>query len=285
VKRIAVVLSVVFVLLFAAITLFKGRSSEDVAQTEPASPETTDRELVMEFWQAYRTATQYRTAGSIQEAAAEYGRALELNPDHEDALYYAGSMHFELGQFHEAEEAWRHLTQVNPGGSRGYSRLGDLYFCFEQRDFFDPASAQELFERALEINSEETGPLLRLGQIALVRGDAKRAAEYLDAVTASNFKSVPAYFFKGHLAWRSGDFAEAERQFRLATLHDQPVEPVEGVLSEGDTRSGKAILAAMGQCQSFNAFAAGLPDPDDPDLQSKMRQRYSELTAFLERSR
>jgi tetratricopeptide (TPR) repeat protein len=285
VKRVVIAITAVFILLFVTITVLKNRSSERVAQPELASQQTVDRERVQDFWQLYRGATEHRTAGRTRKAVTEYGRALELNPDHEDALYYSGSMYFELGEFREAEQVWQRLTEVNPGGSRAFSRLGDLYFCFEQADFFDLEAAYEVIERALNINSEETGPLLRLGQIALVRGDANTALQYFDAVTATNFRSVPAYFFKGYIDWSSGDISKAEEQFRLAAEHFKPAEPVQGVLSEGDTRSGKAILAEAGQCQSFQAHATNLPDPDDPNLRSRMEDRYRELATFLQRAR
>ena len=283
-KRIALAVSAVFILLFAGITLFKGRSSETTG-AGPATQDAADRERITEFWQRYRSATQHRTAGDLEQAAAEYGRALELNPDHEDALYYSGSTLFELGRFREAEEAWRHLIKVNPGANRGFSRLGDLYFCFEQVDFFDLAAAQQMFQQAAELNVQETGPLLRLGEIALVRGDKDRAVESLNAVSAANFKSVPAYFFKGYLAWRDGDLVEAEQQFRRAVGYYHSADSARSVPSEGDTKGGNAILAETRQCQSFHNFAADLPGPDDPDLTRKMQQRYRELTAFLDRNR
>lgn len=284
-KRIVVAVSAAFVLLFVAITVFKGRSSDEADQARTATQDAADRERITEFWQVYRTATERRTAGNLPEAAAAYGRALKLNPDHEDALYYAGSTLFELGRFREAEDAWRHLVEVNPGANRGFSRLGDLYFCFERADLFDLDAAQQLFQQAAELNVQETGPLLRLGEIAVVRGETERAAEYLDAVAASNFKSVPAYFLKGYLAWQGGDLSEAEDQFRRAAEYDQPAESTQGVASEGDTEGGTAILAERGQCQSFYTFATDLPDPADPDLRSKMQRRYNDLTAFLQQHR
>lgn len=280
-KRTVLALTALFVSLFVIVTLLKDGSPDEATPFESQSLDAGDRDRIRRFWQSYRSATRHRTAGEIRQAALEYQRALELDATHEDALYYLGSMHFELGEFAKAEGAWQRLTRVDPTGSRGFSRLGDLYFCFEQDRFFDPDRAQEMFERALGINSEETGPLLRLGQIALVKGETSASMEYLEAVTATNFRSVAAYFFKGFLAWRDGDEHQAEQLFRLAAKHYEPAEPVQGVLSEGDTRSGKAILAKVGQCQSFHAHAADLPSPDDPQLRSLMNERYRQLDLFL----
>ena len=280
-KRTVIAMAAVFLLLFVAITVFKGRPARDVHQDEADTVDMAGREQIQQFWRLYRSATQHRTSGNTRQAVVEYRQALDLNPEHEDALYYLGSMYFELGEFREAEQAWLRLTRVAPTGSRGFSRLGSLYFCFEQDQYFDLAHAQRSFERALAINSEETGPLLHLGQIALVRGDDDQAAEYLDAVTATNFRSVPAYFFKGYIAWRGGHAAAAEELFRQAAQHQGPAQPVGGVLSEGDTRSGKAILAESGQCRAFQSHAENLPSPEDPNLRRVMSDRYRMLDTFL----
>ncbi|UCD24217.1 MAG: tetratricopeptide repeat protein [Gemmatimonadota bacterium] len=283
-KKVAIAVAAVLALLFVAITMIKGRSpttSDQLSETDSLA--TEDRAQIQQFWRYYRSATQHRTTGDLRRAAEGYQQALELNPEHEDALYYLGSMHFDLGEFRDAELAWQRLTEVAPTGSRGHSRLGSLYFCFEQDEYFDLAKAQLSFERALELNSEETGPLLYLGQIALVSGNDNRAVEYFDAVTATNFRSVPAYFFKGYIAWRGGDTTTAEELFRQAALHQGPAQPVEGVLSEGDTRSGAAILAESEQCKAFIVHAESLPGPDDPHLRSLMNDRYQQLDTFLGR--
>jgi tetratricopeptide (TPR) repeat protein len=242
---------------------------------------TAERQRVQGFWSAYRQATSDRVAGRISEAATQYRIALELNPEHRDALYYLGSVNFDLGEFAEAETVWIHLLEVDPQGSRGYARLGDLYMCFEQPSFFDLDNAKEVFLRSLEINRGETGPLLRLGELAVIRGDLDTALGYLDAVAATNFRSVPAFFFRGYVAWKRGQSTEALDHFREASLQAKPAESIAGAPTEGDTESGVAILAAKRQCQSFRAFTEGLPDPDDENLATEMTARYEAIEIFL----
>jgi len=281
VKRAIAVASAALALVLTIITLSKGRPAgvNDPAGTNAlAQPQ---RDSIQQFWQHYRAATQHRVAGQLREAAAEYTRALALNSEHRDALYYLGNVRFELGEFREAERAWLELASIDPPRSRVFQRLGDLYFCFEQDAFFDLTRARAAFSRALEINSEETGSLLRLGQLALVESQTDTALYYLDAVTATNYRSVPAYFFKGYIAWKRNQSQSAFEMFRTAARNYEPVKPIQGVSSEGDTESGKAILAHTSQCQSFQSYAEDLPDPEDPDLQSLMDERYGKLDEFL----
>jgi Tfp pilus assembly protein PilF len=94
--------------------------------------------------------------------------------------------------------------------------LGSLYACLELAEFFDLDAAEAEFRRALEINTEETGPLVQLGQIALLRGDMTKALGFFEAVIGSNYTSVDAYFFKGYIAWKGGETQRAHESFARA---------------------------------------------------------------------
>jgi tetratricopeptide (TPR) repeat protein len=281
VKRAAVALSIALALLFSVVAISKDRPTKTVDLADTSVLTQARRDSIQQFWRHYRTATQHRVSGQLRQAAAEYAQALALNSEHRDALYYLGNVRFELGEFREAERAWLQLASIDPPRSRVFQRLGDLYSCVEQDEFFDPTQARAAFSRALEINSEETGPLLRLGQLALVEDQSDTALHYLDAVTATNDRSVPAFFFKGYIAWRRGQPDIAVEMFRTAARNHKPTEPTEGASKEGDTESGKAILAKTTQCQSLQSYAEDLPDPEDPDLHRLMDERYRKLAEFL----
>lgn len=281
-RRIGVSFVAVFLLLFVAISLSKLRSPESDLEEETAQLSAGERERVLRFWEIYREATEHRTAGRIEEAAEAYVRSLELNDTHEDALYYLGNMRVELGQFGAAERAWRRLLAVNPASARAHSRLGVLYSCLERPELIDLQKAEAEFKRAFELNKEETGPLLRLGQIALVRGDLETALHYLDAVIGSNYSSVEAHFLKGYVVWKQGDHREASELFAQALRYARPAEPVEGVLGEGDTQTGsKKTTATSSNCRTMEAFTDDLTEFDDADLVKEAELRYRELDRSL----
>ena len=66
---------------------------------------------VRQFWIHYRRATDLRIGGQTAQSLAEYERALEFDPDHEDALYYRGNVALERG----------------PHSARAHGQLGALY--------------------------------------------------------------------------------------------------------------------------------------------------------------
>ena len=238
-KIIFIFISVLFV-LFVTITLLKSPSSPVNSESDDSEKMLVEKEKIQRFWVNYRQATEHRIAGRKKKAAVDYQRALMLNDQHEDALYYLGNIYLDLGDIEGAEKVWKRLVQINPNSARTYFQLGDLYLIIEQNTLFNIQLAEVEFQRALEINKEETAPLLRLGQIALIHSNLSDARSLFEAVTASNFKSVEAYFLDGYIAWKKGDKQKALNLLVQAAEASRPVEPTHGVLGEGDTKSGNA---------------------------------------------
>jgi enediyne biosynthesis protein E4 len=239
----------------------------------------TARERIRDFWALYREATLQRTARQTQAAAETYSRALALNPDHEDVLYYFGSMRFALGDFAAAEGAWRRLIARNPSSARTHSQLGSLFLCLDANAPFQLDSAETHLRRAYEINKEETGPLLHLGEAALVRGDLVTAGRYFNEVLGSHAKSAEAHFYAGYIAWKGGDTAGAREAFRLAVAASAARPPAAGVPGEGDTKSGSTPMHAERlRCNQLAALTDGLRGAD---VGREMTVRYHTLDGLL----
>jgi tetratricopeptide (TPR) repeat protein len=214
---------------------------------------------IPEFWSLYREATNARSEGRFAAARDAYRQALALNDRHEDVLYYLGNMEFELGNFRAAEIAWRRLAEINSASARAHSRLGDLYACPDAGAPWDLRRAEAEYARASALNREETGPLLRLGEVALLQGDLKGAAQHFTAVIATHPRSVEAHYLKGYVAWKRGDkaaagaaYRDAEAFTRAALAAAPPAVP-----SEGDTKHGTTPLVVHpARCQLFGSDLA-----------------------------
>lgn len=283
-KRVFFIILSLLLVLFVAITLLKHRSSEVNSENSGVEKTITEKKKIQRFWEIYRQATEHRIAGNYQEAAEEYSRALRLNNRHEDTLYYLGNMYLELGEFREAEKAWKRLVQINPNSARAHFQLGILYLNFEQKEFFNIKSAEVEFKRALEINKEETGPLLRLGQIALIRGDLPEAQHYFNAVIGSNYRSVEAHFLNGYITWKTGNSRKALSLLEKAVKYSRPLEPVKGILSEGDTKQGRSS-GMPNRYPIFQNHLRDLSELDESILPQQMDVRYQKLESLLNRIR
>jgi tetratricopeptide (TPR) repeat protein len=193
---------------------------------------------------------------------------------------------FDLGRPAEAERAWRRLVEVDPSNARGHAQLGVLYSCVGEPAFLDLERAAAEFERSLEINREETGPLLHLGEIALLQGDLAQARSWFDKVVGSNFSSVEALFYQGYLAWRAGASDRAARLLGTAAGHARPVEPPKGVPGEGDTRTGRGpMVSDPARCRPMRAAAGGLAALDPDTVTRRVGPIYREFDAVLEDAR
>lgn len=278
-KKFVLVSLVVFSALFAAITMRKNKSAKTEQNLKDSTYTTLEKEKVVQFWERYRKATDYRMNEQWEQAADSYRQALDLNDRHEDALYYLGNMYLELSRYREAEVCWHKLVQVNPKNSRAFLQLGTLYLSSET--FFDIDKAESACREALNINKEETGPLLLFGEVKLIRGRLDDAASDFAAVTASNFKSTEAYFLGGYVAWKKGDRKKARDMFVQAVKHSKPLDNSPGkVLGEGDTKKGKGFGSITSK-SVFRTFMTNLSDvhPDRPD--EALKKAYNSLDVFL----
>ena len=268
------------------VRLVEGESRRNDAALDAAQDTMGARAGIREFWMIYRGATGDRMAGRIGAARDAYRQALELNPRHEDALYYLGNMELELGHYDSAHAAWTRLVQLNPGSARTHSRLGDLYACMDPGAPRDLAKAEAEFRRALELNREETGPPLRLAEIALMRGNLAGAISRLDAVIGSHSRSVEAHFLKGYVAWKQTQPASAAARFREAVALARSAPPIQAVSGEGDTKRGLApAIARTSRCQLFDAQIERLSNVDSASLATQMNELYRQLDSRLARSR
>lgn len=215
--------------------------AERTAGSAPAQA-TSDRQSTVDFWAAYREATTRRLANDLRGASRAYTAALALRPDHEDALYYGGSILAGLGQWEQADSLWRQLVRVNPRSSRGLTQLGSMRLCGDDRIRLDPEGAYRYFEAAHQINPVETGTMTRLGYAALAWGDLPLATEWFDRVLASDPGSVPARVWR---RYASGN----ETTAGTGTAPEQAT----GLSGEGDTKEGGALLGSRAGCPRFDS--------------------------------
>ena len=216
----------------------------------------SERDRVQAFWDVYRQATAERVAGQTQSAADTYARALSLNPDHEDALYYYGSLRFARGEFDEALRAWRHLATVDPNSGRTHSQLGTLFMCLDRGAPYDLDSAEAHLRLADRINREQTAPRLHLGEVALVRGDLAAARGFFDEVLRTNAQSRQALFYEGYIAWRNDDAAGARAAYGKSAVASDATPNVGGVVGEGDTKSGSALGQQHDRCDELRVASS-----------------------------
>ena len=271
------------------ILIVEGEATATTSTPKPAArlsssaATAAERERIQQFWTLYRDATGQRIGRQTQRAAETYTRALELNPDHEDALYYVGSMRLELADYGGAARAWRRLLEVNPSSARTHSQLGALYQCLDREAPLQLDSAERHLRLAHELNKEENGPLLHLGEVALLRGDPVSARRYFAAVLVTDTGNATAHFYTGYLAFKANNSSLAREKLRRSAAAPVPPSRVTGALSEGDTKLGNAPLRRDGErCNQLRALSERTRAPD---VVRDAGSSYRELDGLLSAAR
>lgn len=88
-------------------------------------------------------------AGRYEDALEEYGRAIELQPEFEEAWLWRGFIQLKLGRPQEARDSWRRVLEIQAGrvpAAEGLVHLADG----------DNARALELFEQARQSSPDPT---------------------------------------------------------------------------------------------------------------------------------
>jgi|GEM_PF-177015 len=252
------------------------RGTSPAAAPNPGpDPETdaahlTDRERLARFWHLERAGMDaIKTAHDPKKAESYFRQALALNPNHEDAHYYLAAALTAQGRTDEALEHLKRLTEIDPQSHRGFKRWGTLR-ALTARGPEDLDAAARALERSHELNKEETGSLLVLGEIDLLRGDLTRARQHLQWATTTNTRAAGGQFLLGYIDWKQGNIEAARQRLHQAREALGPDWTPQGTTSEGDTE--ETMHEEESPLGRFVRIWDGKADPD---------MAYAELDAFL----
>jgi tetratricopeptide (TPR) repeat protein len=230
VKRSLLLVAASLLALFAIATALRRRGAEG----DKAASSSEGAERIRRFWKVYQQGAEARTGGDYESAASLFREALEIDPEHEDSLFYLAISLEESGRYLEAAEVLRRLTTVNPESGRGWSQLGSLLARRAPGNVPDAEAATIAFLRAEKINREHSGPFLSRGALALDVGSLSEASRLFRI--ASDMSSPEGAFLAGLVAFREKKDDEAV-QFFTRVLESSAREKAitgRGVTSEGD---------------------------------------------------
>ena len=251
--------------------LFMVRTSAPPPPPEEAVSVHDDasRRAVVTFWERYRSGMRARRGGDWELAVEEFSRALEVQPEHEDSLYYLGNALFELGHYEQAVSSWRLLLVVNPMASRAHVQLGQLLSCPDVLSMFDLEGARGEMEQAVALNPEDSGRLGRLGEVELAIGNRDRAGELFAHVRQMNPRATSAHYLGAYLEWQGGDHELARELLEIARTSQAITRVTETPLLEGDIRpedEGKQIEQSLSGRRLFAPLLQQLKEQDEADM-------------------
>ncbi|NIM60142.1 MAG: tetratricopeptide repeat protein [Acidobacteria bacterium] len=223
------------------VTGLTGRSIWEIREGEPeprllAAPRPPlTREQVSEFWNVQRAAVHAMKAEEDLVTAIDlFHRALEIDPTHEDSIYYLGNCLAERGELDAALRRFEALMRLNRSSHRAFKRWGTLR-AMSATSSVALKEAEEALARAVEINPEATGARMVLAETKIVQGDLEAARQSLRWIHGTNPSAGDALFLLAYLDWRQGDSRGARDLLRRAAETGEDWRP-EGAAAEGDVK-------------------------------------------------
>ncbi len=274
------------------LALLAGCGGESTPHAVPSAPAVREqlsderKAAVRQFWTHYRRATDLRVNGHTAQALEAYEQALSFDPRHEDALYYLGNVSLESGQFEKAQRSWRQLVEINSHSARAHGQLGALYAAGIPGAPFDLDVAETEIMRAHTLNREESGPLEKLGEIAVLKGNHSLARQRLGEAQQINHRSPGARYLIGYLDWLASDMASAREHLQAAIELSSGASYSESASSEGNTSKGSRPLLEGGlrYTAALPAQWARLRDWSGPVTQASVSAEYERLQALIART-
>jgi tetratricopeptide (TPR) repeat protein len=257
------------VLLGAGALLLLTRAPAPEPEIEESVYDTEARQAIVMFWEHYRTGMKARRGGNWQLAVEEFSTALELQPGHEDSLYYLGNALFELGEYERAASSWRLLLLENSMASRAHVQLGQISSCPDVTGMFDLDVARAELERAVALNPEASGPLGRLGEVELALGHRDRAGELFAHVRQMNPRSASAHYLGAYLSWKDSDEQRANEYAEKARLALNVSRVTDTPVLEGDIRpedEGKQVDQTLSSRRLFAPLLQRLGELEEIDM-------------------
>ena len=126
----------------------------------------------------------YLQSGEKDKALSIYKKVIANDPKNIQALSSYGLMELQRGHKEKAESLYRQALRANPDNSNLESGLGEALLAEGQIE-----AAENAFKKSLENNPKQVLPLLELGRLEVLSGDAHGAITHLAPLVKVPFSS------------------------------------------------------------------------------------------------
>lgn len=210
-------------------------------------------------------AAHLQSTSQPKEALTLYNRFLENNPGSIEARARLAELYQQVGDFSNAESAWRKVVEDDPGNFAARLALAHMYEIHR-----DTAAALSAYEDCRVLDPENPTLLIRLGELYFRAGQRTQALAAFTEAARFTPKDPSLNFWLALLAEENKDWPAAARHMdvvahaspdtgvllRLAFYHSQNDQP-------------RKALAALKNLQKR--------DPDNPDVLYYLATGYEEL--------
>jgi tetratricopeptide (TPR) repeat protein len=178
--------------------------------------------------------------GQIEDAIADFDKAIGLDPEKAVAYFARGSAYYELDQFDNAISDYNKAIELNPQFAAAYQNRG--YFYHSKNEYIKAISD---YNKALEFNPENADVYFLRGLVYSSKGKIKKARSEFDKVIALNPEA---------------DIAEVAKEYR-----DRPRFGYAGYNTSSSVFTANSGGGGMAGAQTFASSLEGKTGPPWPD--------------------
>jgi len=155
--------------------------------------------------------TAYGEQGRLEESAAAYERAIEIDPQFGEAYGDLTVTYFRLGRIPEALEAGEKAIELSPDYALGHNNLG---FVYKEQGKLDKAVAE--FEKAIELDPSDPKPHNNLGILYKEQGEFDRAIDAFEKAIELDPSDPKPHNNLGNVYKQQGEFDRAIAEYEKA---------------------------------------------------------------------
>ncbi|HEY2933388.1 MAG TPA: tetratricopeptide repeat protein [Acidobacteriota bacterium] len=176
--------------------------------------------------------------GRIGESQRAIYQALELEPNSPDYLFLLSITQMSVSDIPAAVETFSRYVSFRPQDARGHLGLAAALYLSARYD-----EALQRLGKARQLDPSLTDTLYYLGMIALNRGDAEKALEYLNQVVAAEPNHAAARAGLGAVYLKKGDYGRAKEELETAVRLSPQHAPTHYQLSQALVRLNQTEAA------------------------------------------
>jgi tetratricopeptide (TPR) repeat protein len=161
-------------------------------------------------------ALDYVLLNDYPDAIKWLQKAVEFDPNNEDAWYYLGRAYYTKGSLPEARKTFQHLLELDPRDVRAENNLGLILETEGQ-----PAAAIDAYRRSIAWQQQSLRPseqpYVNLGSLLLEQGQTKDALPPLQKATELAPSNAYCHLKLGMVYRKLGRFSEAQQELEKTT--------------------------------------------------------------------
>jgi len=152
----------------------------------------------------YNLGVLYEQVGGKEEAIRFYAKAVQIQPDHTQALYHLAELYRDSGNYKTAMDAYSRLVHLHPKFAAGYLGMGIIFNALGERQ-----QARRFYLKVIDLDGENSDAYFNLGYLSESQGELSEAVTYYEKAVELAPKNAEAYYNLGNVYANLGQNGEA----------------------------------------------------------------------------